>query len=593
MPITVPKYEDRTREAGLPNVRFSTEAPIEAFGGTGKGYQAAGELLGTATKIVAEEKRKADDVMTQSVYADAVRELNQMRYGQDGLVTRTGEKAFGAPDDFRKRVDEKFGALRERLTNGEQKAMFAQMEAKLRTDFDGDVQRHVFTERKRFHAEKTKALITTLQEDSVLNYQTPGKVEENVQLMRAAIAQFSVDNGIPKEVREKETTEAVSRAHKGIIERMISNGQDLDAKAHYEKNLLELSGSDVADVEKLIKHGSTLGEAQRVAAAITAKTGNMSAALKELDAIADPQVKAKATDLVKERFSMIEAGKKQAKEASYEALAKQLERDGDLLAIQRDARWLNLEDSQQAALMNRYDRKIKGIDRKNDDSKFVEFIFLSQGQLASLTQTEYETKYRQHFSNAFQAKADAEIERAKKGGEENKLFTPFSSYKDQFDSTLGSRGVVDPRSPNKSKADAKKYDDLALAVRQRVEDYETKELGGKRRITTKEIQSIIDEQLLKQVRVRSKGWFGMDSYSAEKPAGLVADNERGQMVIRIKDVPENVRNDIRQDFQDYLKKMGWRRAPITDRELEQLAAFQAIRDQKGYDDLMNQLARQE
>jgi hypothetical protein len=591
MPITVPRYEDGTKQRALPNVQVSTEAPLAAFGGNAQAYKAAAGVLDTANKVVAEEKRKADDVMTQSVYADAVKELNQMRYGEGGLISRTGEKAFGAPEELGKRVEEKFGALRERFTNGDQRAVFANMEAKLRADFDSDVQRHVFSERKRFHAEKTKALKDTLQEDAILNFQTPGKVKENTQLIRAAIAQFSADNGIPKEVRDQEISEAVSKTHRGVIERMIGNGQDLDAQAHYEANKAELSGGDVGDVEKLIKHGSTLGEAQRQAVLITAKTSNMTAALKELDAITDPKVKEKATDLVRERFGMIEDGKKQVREQSYQALAKKLEESGDLMAIQRDPRYLNLDDSQQAALLNRYDRKIKGIDRKNDDPKYVEFLFLSQGQLATLSQTEYETKYRQHFSNEFQKKADSAIEAAKKGDEKNQLLTPFSAYKEQFETTLGARGVLDPRSPNRSKSDAKLHDDLVLAIMQKVEDKETRELHGKRRATPSEIQVIIDEQLLKKVKLRAGGIRGYFGGTDEKYMGALTSDDKGRVLVPLKEVPEETRALLRQDFQDYMRKMGWGRRQLTDEELEQLAGFHAMKDEKSYDALLNELAR--
>lgn len=252
MPV-VPVYNPgQVQPQGVPSVRRDETAPVEAFGG---GVSRATQALGDATqgiaRIALEEQDKADTLRAMAAHTEAVQGINELKYGKDGLVSYTGERALGAREEFSGRFNQLMDGIGNGLSNSSQKAFFAHMRAKLTADFDGDLYRHFSVEGRKFAEEQVRASVTTLQQDAALNYATPGKVAENLNLITGTVYQHAEHTGIGAKQAALLVAEAKSQTHLAVVDQMLFNRQEKEARDYYEANRDSLTPAEGRAAQKL------------------------------------------------------------------------------------------------------------------------------------------------------------------------------------------------------------------------------------------------------------------------------------------------------------------------------------------------------
>lgn len=545
---TLPTYDTpQVSDRGTPSVRFENKGTVlgGSSGDIGQGVaKAAAGVVDTAHAFLLEQKKRADQVRVTEQKGVLAAKANDLLYNPDsGALNTKGKNALGIDQKVFEDYDKLTGEMEVELSGDYQRAEFQKARAEYREDLSRQLNRHMAKEADQYDDEVTKGFVSNERTAAALSFLDADRVSKSVANQEAEIRARGERKGMPKDLVDAQVREASSKTHVAVLTRMVTENMGPLAKDYFSKVRDSMDPEDAERIGKAINHSSVLAEAQLAAKDISSRHNNMAAALKDIDKLKDPEVQEKTKDLVKERFSLIEQGKKQYKDNLYEAMAKKMEQTRDIVAIQNDPTWQTLDSSQRTALESRYNHMVQGLDRSTNQKKFVEFLFLSQGQLASLSQSDYETNYRQHFSNADQGKADSDITSAKKGDEKNQLLSPFSSYKDRFDDILRAKNVVDASNPKKSDADAKKYSELALAARKRVEDFEQIDLAGKRRATGEEIQKILDDMVVKKVYV-SKDW----ARDPEKEVAILTDEEKGQSYVPYASVPAAERNAIEKLF---------------------------------------------
>jgi len=371
--IRVPTYDQpQVQERALPTVRVSTDAPIEAFGGgeSAAGLQrAAGQVLDGASKILLEEKQKADDTATQKAYSELVNRKNDLLYNKDkGVMTRKGEAAFSAPDEYLPQFDKHAEDISKNILKNEtQRAMFEMMKLRERTEFDGQITKHVFTESERFSEETKKATVAATMNDAILNYQVPGKVEQAIADQRAVI--LSKSQGKPKELVDLEIAEAAGQTHAGVVARMLANGQDMAAHAYYygdEKKGIkgkkdEVPGTIAVQLEKQLEDGTLRGESQRVTDSLIAKYGNPAAAIKHVPKD-DPKLRDAITARLRDEISLREIAERERDENIMVKFGNEIDKTGSVDSLMGTREWAVLEPSRKASLMAYAKNKREGIE---------------------------------------------------------------------------------------------------------------------------------------------------------------------------------------------------------------------------------------
>ncbi len=261
--MLVPEYgEERVRLAPLPRARVSEEAPVDAFGGGAPAEQvrkAASGLSDAAFQIAQKERAKAIDTMTQEGYANLERKKNELLHGAEGkagALSSRGKDALAIPDTFGKEFDTAAAEIENSLPDREARRIFSRMRMNVRNDFDGRINQHVAVESERFQDQVYDDLVSSLTDDAVANY-SPARVKRNLGLLAAATAEQAARKGLSTvegaPVREAMWKQIENKMHVGVINRLIAQGNNDDARDYFKANKSGISGMSMDGIEAAIK----------------------------------------------------------------------------------------------------------------------------------------------------------------------------------------------------------------------------------------------------------------------------------------------------------------------------------------------------
>lgn len=348
---TVP-VQRQVQVGGLPSTRVSMDAPIEAFGGgqAAANVTRAGNAL---IDIVSQEKEKADTSWSMEYYANLARKKQELFWDtKNGVITKKGKDSFEAPDTYGKQFDDYADSLETNIS-ASQKAMALKIREKEKTEFNGQVLRHVSGESLKYQDEATASAITVARNDAVLGYGDDNIVQQKIKLQEDAYLQTA--NGKPPALVELEMKKLRSSTHIAVIERMLDNNDDINAQKYFDKYKPEFN-EKVGDVEGKLKAGVLLGSSQRKSDEIFSSTNNLGAALEESRKIEDPKLREETTSRVKDRYAMKKLAQVQQDESNFYAADKILAKTGDF-----DKLPANLRNSFTASDQN----KLKDIAKHN------------------------------------------------------------------------------------------------------------------------------------------------------------------------------------------------------------------------------------
>jgi len=320
----VPRYEQQVQQSGLPSVRVRESAPVEAFGGgqAAAGIAAIGDLAMKANSLIMQEKQKADDIAAfDSITRLKEKKMDLLVNEKTGALNQKGKNAFGLPDTVPQEFDKYGQEVIDGLGNDQQRELVRRHLANEHADINDKLQVHVARERESYDKQVTTDGVKTLQNEALLNYQDERVVKSNLGLMQAAIMKAGERNGVPVEAAVQEET---ARVHESIIDRHLAHGNDLAAKAYFEKNKTQL-GARLEDVEKVLEAEGSRGESQRQTALIVNQTGDLGHALELARNIENPNIQDMTVSRVKEHFGAKKAAIEERSENQLNGVLKQLE----------------------------------------------------------------------------------------------------------------------------------------------------------------------------------------------------------------------------------------------------------------------------
>lgn len=400
-----PRYTPQVQEQGLPNARFNVEAPIEAFGG-GQSFSRAVDAgqgaLDHVSKIAAAEKDKADDLATTDAYNKLVTVKNDLIYNpQTGAMTKRGKNAFGVIDEYQPQFDKQAQEIEKGLSNETQRAMFRRMRDKEGAELNGTLNRHLHQEKTRFDDETTMASLANVQNDAVMNYHVPGKVEDALRTQAALIQAHAGRTGKDAEWVKEAQSKAASGTHRDIVERLIANGQDLAAKDYYAKAREQVTNKDDAtSIEKMLEVGSVRGESQRQADRIAATAIDRSDAMEQAKKVKDPEVR----DALEQRLEKIydrkaeelKAGSSRIFMRSVSALMEAKQRKGASASV------FDIPDDQWAALSAPQRKAMEALAKQDgtvhSEAAYGKWLAKSEAELAEVTEPELIEQARPYLS---------------------------------------------------------------------------------------------------------------------------------------------------------------------------------------------------
>lgn len=317
-------------DQALPGPRMSGNAPIEAFGGgQEKTTEAFNQVIGAGQQLVEQEKKKADDVAATDAYAKTVALKNKLFWDPtDGAMTKSGKDAFGVVDEYGQKFKDGTDEIANGLSNDAQKAMYSQIQTREGNDLNDILQRHVFTESKKFQDDTVKAGVTAAQDDAVSNYQNPGKIADNIDLQKTIIMKNAAMNGWSPEQAQVAVEQAQSGTHRQVLERILANGDDEVASQYYKTIKDQMIGTDSIAVEKALDEGSIRGESQRTVNDMEARGLDFKSQIAEAKQISDPKLQDKVIERVKINQSLDDQARRDSDEKIALTAANLIDKGG-------------------------------------------------------------------------------------------------------------------------------------------------------------------------------------------------------------------------------------------------------------------------
>lgn len=542
-------------EAALPGARVTTDAPNEAFGvgGSAAGLnQAITQLGGTAGEVFQREKDKADRAFFDKMRGDfLIQENDLLRNEKDGAFTKRGENAIGILPEYTERHSKITEEYMKRANNDSQKAMFNDFVQKRRAAFTTTLQDYSSQQYNDFRKESHETLLRGYHEDLANNYQNPEAFKQSMKDMEGAIRVKAFDDGIGNEAANIRVQEAKSKAHSNVINRMLSNEQDLAAKGYFESIKDQITGTDKIAIENNLKEGSTRGEAQRLSDQYWSQAkGDVGKALDLTKDIENEKVRTLARQKIRELNSDYELAKKQTQDRNYEDVIRQVgNRTGAAarLAIP-PAQWNAMSPEQQSAVMRRAE------DVPNNSKVWLDFVAMDAKSVASLSRADFESKYWQHFDKEHRAKAETQWNAAmdaRKNPKKEEQFKSIKSDKEMIFDAIKQSGVFDTTDTMaivaKDDKKAALYDQAENEIEAAFEAYYNQ---FQKNPDDKVKRQIIGEKLKKRVFLDQ--WFT----DPKKPAGMVKDDEKGSAYVPMNEIPAGEQTAIKNIFKSKGKRVS-------------------------------------
>jgi hypothetical protein len=290
MPV-VPRYEQgQVRQQVAPTPQIS-RAPSAAFGG--EVGAALGNVAGVLGQVAEQERNRMDTAAVMEAEAELRTLQNGMLFGENGAYRTKGKDSFGLPE----RVLPEYDKSRDRIAmnlRGRQKELFEQRTAGWRPQMEGDMMRYVARESETYTANTTKAYIESAGQTALLYYNDPAKVDG--EIARAQDAYIVGNPGEPPEATANAMRQIDSTIRKSIVDRLMTESP-VAAEAYYRQNSAAFTGSDQAQIERVLKplvkenQGEAIGKAALAGSAVIGAGGDYTAYRRTLESGGNPNAK--------------------------------------------------------------------------------------------------------------------------------------------------------------------------------------------------------------------------------------------------------------------------------------------------------------
>lgn len=544
----VPVLTQRVDTAPLPGTKLSPGAPAAAF------QPAAPVDLSGAERFFQEERAKEDQVAV----LDADNQLSQLGTDlQTQAFARKGKDALGATKEITQTWKAQSSAIEGTLATDRQKLAFRQRaQARYASLYDA-VERHTASEAAAYDQQTTNAALVNRLNDAIANYQDPEKVAGAVAEQRAILTDYGRRTGIAPEALTQQLAAIESRTHAAVIDRMLSNGQDLAAQKYHDQVKDALVGQDAVGVEKALEEGSRRGESQRVADGIIAKGGTLTAWMTAAKDVQDPAVRDLVEGRLKAAWSTQQAAEREQHEGLMLGATNIVERTRDITKVPPST-WTTLSITERNALRD-YAQQLQGGGKVETDWT----TYYQLKSLASVDDPAVRTRFLQTNLLLYRgALADAEFKEL--------VGLQASLRKGDPEGASQARGIrtnaaivndallsigVDPSPDPKKKGDVQQATQFRRAVDEQVLEFERR--TGKK-ATTDDVQSITDRLLTQGIVAGSGGFF-----SSKTPRRVYEAQPGERLVLTIDDVPRSERTQI----EAALTRGGY---PVTDANILKL-----------------------
>ena len=532
---TVPLLQDnRIKEQSIDSPRVSTDTPEGLFGGGSSAQAVSKAGLGLAKRIDdirREEANKADQI----AILDADQKLAQLETdllynSQTGAVNKKGKDAFAVPDDVSTRYKDGVSEIEKGLNGDFQKRSFQDLSVKRGLFIDRTVQKHVSTQSRAYDEEVTTSYIANERNAAMENFDNEDRIKLSVDRQRGAILSHGDRNGLSSETMDLRTADMESKTYSDIITKVLNGGADARGKEYYAKYKDKIIGDDKVRIEKILQQSVLMGDGQRSADKIMAKTDNSTDALAAARSIQDPKLRDETVSRVKQRLAEEKVIKRDNEESNYQVAFGAIENQKSMDAIPKDV----LDTLSETTKRNLKDHLAKLLSGKPAETDFDTYYNLEQMAGSPATKDKFLQlnlmSLRHRLSDVDFKKFSSMQNGVRKG--ETKELDGIETKTSIVSNSLAQAGVKLGKGANAD--DVKKSNQFRRAVDKLV--VERKDATGKK-VTNEDLRQITDNLMLEVITGKSFIFFDQKKRFFELAPGDTP-------MVRFKDIPDNERSSI-------------------------------------------------
>ena len=584
-----PQYRQQVKQQATTNVRVGVEAPeIRVSNAQAQVGEALGKAAGTAQKFFEQQKKQADDLAALEVDSELSQFTTDYLYNPDtGALNKRGKDAFGVSNDFDEKWREKSEEIQGRLSNNSQRLAFEKIKANRYNDVSRQLQRHVSVEAREYDNQVTESFLSNERNSAAANYLDRDRIGRSIELQKKAIFDHAQRNGSPPEWVQEKTLDVSSRTHSAVLARMlVTPGKEKIARDYYKSLEVgkDITPADAKGMEKMVMEAGIRGDSMDIVDELMNKYASRAQGMKEIATRTkeNPELREHTERRFEHMLGQRESAKKEAQERLFDN-ASALVREK--LKATKGFTSVDVQDSIPPDMWTALDpekrRSLVAIaeDVPNDRQAWLEFVDLSPTQVASLSRTDYETKYWSKFDRHHRDKADERYTMTKNPEAGSLKLAATLSFDDRVRNTLVQAKLIKPGTTRGklSKKEQELYTKFEQAAAREIERFQIQNLGGaKRAATGEEMQKVMNSLLVDKMKVND-GFFS----DSELPAALLTDEQKADAYVPLKDIPEA----DRQAIENLIKSSGTK---VTTDKIQRAYAAWKMKDRARHDAIIKE-----
>lgn len=540
----IPGLESQVQTNAFAPVTRTERYDASDFGGDlGAGLQnLAGQLGQIGAERAAKKKKDADATAIMEADRKISEWENRNLYdAETGGFNVLGKDAMGLPERLLPDLDKTISEIETGLANDDQKIAFRRMAIARRSDVDRGLENHISKQIQVYEEQENQAYVDNAIEAAAANYENPERIATEIDRIEMAYTARAARTNEAPDVTKRLIEDATSKAHVGVINRMLGQGRYSWAKEYMKANKDDISATVIDEVEKAVRTGTIREESQDHADTIMAKNPkDRTAALADARKINDPEVQEATVDQINQRYNEIN----QAREETRRNLindAQQLISNGGTVNDIPPGQWNQLTKEDRANLRALQERG----EWYQDDKRWYDFMQTDPEVVAKMNLYTEVRPYvdDQHWDMALRMKQS--ILDSKKGNSTD--YTTTLNFQERLKNSMVENGVFDADiiSGGKAVTDSEKerYARIESEASMALAAFETEKA---RKATPQEQERIIDEIALKQVYV-ARPW----QTDKQKLAVEIQEDEYGKVYVPIKNIPKAEQVELRNLAQSY------------------------------------------
>lgn len=401
----IPQYElgDVTPQP-LPGVRVGGDFPISAVGGGrafGQAQEAARSLLDTAESIAQEERRKALKARLAEEDRAFFEWERQIFYDpKTGAFHRKGKDAFSAPETVVEAYRKFTGEREKELADPDLRLAYREMVQGRFEELMRRLDRHVAQERHRVTIEGAAIQAETAKERAALD---PAFATAELVIALDAVLTKGRELGWDKERIAFEMRREESDLHRRVIEKMLSEGRDIDASRYFGDVRPKLDDETLKHLAPKLRLGAVRGQARRIEDEIFSgpRPSGLGEALQKARELAgeDGDVRDEAVARVRTRWEQERRAQEEAYDKEVERAARILENTNGDFDFVPDDMWQLFRARERAALMEFAAALRKPAQEEEEAKAISEFwVGMSHQDRAALKPGEFLIRFRGRVS---------------------------------------------------------------------------------------------------------------------------------------------------------------------------------------------------